>query len=102
LKEYHLDLMPLSHNYKYFTNDYLLNETHEKDSKDIACSTNGYNGFVANKAKTIFNKETKVWHNLYNDSKANSRLDLNIENQKKAIQIKQVELQGVSDNPGVL
>lgn len=102
LKEYHLDLMPLSHNYKYFSNDYLLNETHEKDTKDITSSTNGYNGFVANKAKTIFNKETKVWHNLYNDSKAKSRLDLNIENQKKAIQIKQVELQGVSDNPGVL
>ncbi len=101
LKEYHLSLIPESHNYKYYTNDYLLDEVHEKDAKDITSGANGYNGFVANKANTIFNKETKVWHNLYNDPQAKQRLDTSIEIQKKAIEIKQVKLNGVSDNPGV-
>ncbi|MEL0645720.1 phage baseplate assembly protein V, partial [Olleya sp. Ti.3.14] len=41
------------------------------------------------------------WHNLYNDPKSKQRLDSSIEAQKKAIEIKQVQLNGVSDNPGV-
>ena len=101
LKEYHLSLLPQSHNYKYFSNDYLLNEVHEKDAKEVTSGANGYSGFVSNKANSIFNKETKIWHNLYNDPKAKQRLDSSIEAQKKAIEIKQVKLNGVSDNPGV-
>ena len=101
LKEYHLSLLPQSHNYKYFSNDYLLDQIHEKDAKEVTSGVNGYSGFVTNKANTIFNKETKVWHNLYNDPKSKQRLDSSIEAQKKAIQIKQVQLNGVSDNPGV-
>ena len=101
LKEYHLSLLPQSHNYKYFSNDYLLDQIHEKDAKEVTSGVNGYSGFVTNKAKTIFNKETKVWHNLYNDPKSKQRLDSSTEAQKKAIEIKQVQLNGVSDNPGV-
>ncbi len=101
LKEYHLDLLPQSQNYKYFSNDYLQAETHEKDAKAYTSGANGYNGFVANKAKEIFNKETKVWHNLYNDPQAQQRLDKSTEIQKKAIEIQQVKLTGISDNPGV-
>ena len=101
LKEYHLSLLPQSHNYKYFSNDYLLDQIHEKDAKEVTSGVNGYSGFVTNKAKTIFNKETKVWHNMYNDPKSKQRLDSSIEAQKKAIEIKQVQLNGVSDNPGV-
>lgn len=101
LKEYHLSLLPQSHNYKYYANDYLLNEIHEKDAKDITAGVNGYNGFVTNKSNSIFNKETKIWHNHYNDPQAKQRLDTSIELQKKAIEIKQVMLNGVSDNPGV-
>ncbi|WP_055446530.1 type VI secretion system Vgr family protein [Lacinutrix mariniflava] len=101
LKEYHLSLSPQSHNYKFYANDYLLNETHEKDAKDISAGANGYSGFVSNKANTIFAKESKIWHNLYNDPRAKQRLDSSIEIQKKAIEIKQVQLTGVSDNPGV-
>ncbi len=101
LKEYNLSLMPQSHNYKYYTPDYLQDEIHEKDAKDISAGTNGYNGFVSNKANAIYNKETKVWHNHYNDSQSKQRLDASIELQKKAIEIKQVQLNGVSDNPGV-
>jgi len=102
LKEYHINLMPQSHNYKYFANDYLLDETHEKDAKQVKAGVNGYSGFVSDKANSIFNKETKVWHNLYNDPKAKQRLDASIESQKKAIEIKQVKLNGISDNPGIL
>ena len=49
----------------------------------------------------IFNKETKVWHSLYDDPNAKQRLDTSIELQKKAIEIQQVQINGVSDNPGV-
>ena len=101
LKEYHLSLIPQSHNYKFFANDYLLDEVHEKDAKETTSGANGYSGFVSNKANRIFNKETKVWHNLYNDPQAKQRLDTSIETQKKAIEINQVKLNGVSDNPGV-
>lgn len=101
LKEYNLSLLPQSHNYKYYATDYLQDEIHEKDAKDITAGTDGYNGFVSNKANAIYNKETKVWHNHYSDSQSKQRLDASIELQKKAIEIKQVQLNGVSDNPGV-
>ncbi|MGB0879687.1 MAG: type VI secretion system Vgr family protein [Polaribacter sp.] len=101
LREYHLSLLPQSHNYKYFANDYLLAEVHEKATKEISSGANGYSGFTSDKANTIFKKETKVWHNLYNDPQAKQRLDTSIEAQKKAIEINQVKLNGVSDNPGV-
>ncbi len=101
LKEYNLSLMPQSHNYKFYSNDYLLNEVHEKDAKEVSSGANGYSGFVSEKANAIFSKETNVWHNGYNDPTAKQRLDTNIEVQKKAIEIQQVKLNGVSDNPGV-
>jgi len=74
---------------------------HEKTSNGISSGANGYSGFVSNKANSIYNKQTKVWHNFYNDSGAKQRLDNSIEVQKKAIEIQQVKLNGVSDNPGV-
>ncbi|QCE42451.1 type VI secretion system Vgr family protein [Psychroserpens sp. NJDZ02] len=101
LKEYNLNLTPKSHNYKFYANDYLLNDTHEKDTKDISSGANGYSGFVSSKANTIFNNKTKVWHNLYNDPQAKQRLDSSIELQKKTYEIQQVKLNGISDNPGV-
>ena len=101
LKEFHIALMPKAQNYKFYAKDYLLDEVHEKDAKDITSGANGYNGFVANKAKDIYTQETKIWHNLYIDKNAKQRLDKNIENQKKAIEIQQVKLAGISENPGV-
>lgn len=101
LKEYNINLMPKSNNYKFYTNDYLLDEIHEKDAKEINISATGYNGFVSNKSKTIFSKETKIWNNLFNDPKAKQRLESGVEAQKKAIAIQEVILTGISDNPGV-
>ncbi|AUC76336.1 type VI secretion system Vgr family protein [Olleya sp. Bg11-27] len=101
LKQYNLSLSPQSHNYKFYANDYLLNDVHEKDAKDVSSGASGYSGFVSSKANTIYNKQTKVWHNIYNDPQAKQRLDTSIELQKKAIEIQQVKLNGVSDNPGV-
>ncbi|QXP59307.1 type VI secretion system Vgr family protein [Olleya sp. HaHaR_3_96] len=101
LKEYNLNLTPQSHNYKFYANDYLLNDVHEKDAKDISSGASGYSGFVSSKSDSIYTKETKVWHNLYNDPQAKQRLDSNIELQKKAIEMQQVKLNGISDNPGV-
>lgn len=101
LKEYHLSLKPLSNNYNYFSNDYLLQENHQKQSQTVPSNSNGYNGFVSNKAQAIFRKESTVWHNLYTDPTVKQRLDYSIENQKKAIEINQVQLSGISDNPGV-
>ncbi|AUC76953.1 type VI secretion system Vgr family protein [Olleya sp. Bg11-27] len=101
LKEYNLNLTPQSHNYKFYANDYLLNDVHEKDAKDISSGASGYSGFVSSKSDSIYTKETKVWHNLYNDPQAKQRLDSSIDLQKKAIEMQQVKLNGISDNPGV-
>ncbi|QXP58608.1 type VI secretion system Vgr family protein [Olleya sp. HaHaR_3_96] len=101
LKQYNLSLSPQSHNYKFYANDYLLNDVHEKDAKDVSSGASGYSGFVSSKSNTIYNKQTKVWHNIYNDPQAKQRLDTSIELQKKAIEIQQVKLNAVSDNPGV-
>ncbi len=101
LKEYHLSLMPMAQNFKFFTNDYLVDEVHEKDAKEVTSGVSGFNGFVANKAKEIFNKETKIWHNQFNDPQAKDRFEMGVEVQKKAIEMNQVRLAGRSDNPGV-
>ncbi|OAB78733.1 hypothetical protein ULVI_09125 [Cochleicola gelatinilyticus] len=101
LKEYNINLMPKSNNYKFYTNDYLLDEIHEKDAKEVSISANGFNAFVSNKSKDIFSKETKIWNNLFNDPKSKQRLESGVEAQKKAIAIQEVVLTGISDNPGI-
>lgn len=101
LKEYQLRLKPKPHNYNYFTNDYVLNETHQKETRNLTAGANGYSGFVANKANDIYNKTSNVWLSMHQDSKLQQRFDTSAELQKKATEINQVQLTGVSDNPGV-
>jgi len=101
LKEYHLSLVPQTQNYKFYSNDYILDEIHETDAKAYTSGVNGFNGFVENKAKEIYSKESQVLLNHYNDDTAKERMDASIEVQKKSIEINQVKLSGVSDNPGV-
>lgn len=101
LKQYELSLIPQSNNYKLFVNDYLADENQEKATADIDAGLNGYGAFVSEKSTTIFSNETRVWHNVYNDPQTQQRLDTAVELQKKAIEINQVQVKGISDNPGV-
>ncbi len=101
LKEYQLSLMPQSQKYKIFANDYLTDQVQEKSTADVAVSLNGFNGFVADKSDQIFTKETQLLHATFNDSKVQSRLDKQVENQRKAIAVNQVKISGTSENPGV-
>lgn len=101
LKEYQLSLLPQSNNYKFFSKDYLSDEVLEKPIADIDAGLSSYGAFVSEKSSKIFSKETKVWHNLYNDPETQKRLDSVAELQKKSIEVKQVKVNGVCDNPGV-
>ncbi len=101
LVEYQIRLMPQSNNYKIFANDYLTDEVQEKSTSEINAGLRGFGGFVSEKSNAIYRKETKIWHNLYSDTEVQQRLDTAVELQKKAIDVKQVKVQGVCDNPGV-
>ncbi len=101
LKEYQLSLMPQSQKYKIFANDYLTDQVQEKSTSDVAVGLNGFNGFVADKSDQIFTKETQFLHVTYNDAQVQSRLDKQVEKQRKAIAVNQVKITGISENPGV-
>jgi len=100
LQEFSMELTPQPNNFNYFTNDYLVNDQHQKKSSEIA-NANGFNGFASEKAAKMYAKETSVFINGYNDPQSKSRLDKQVEQQKKATDQRQVILKGSSDNPGV-
>ncbi|PID67628.1 MAG: hypothetical protein CR968_05680 [Flavobacteriia bacterium] len=101
LKEYRLSLMPQSQKYKIFTNDYLTDQVQEKSTADVAVGLNGLNDFVADKSDQIFTQETQLLHATFNDAQVQSRLDKQVEKQRKAIAVNQVKITGTSENPGV-
>ncbi|WP_299438944.1 phage baseplate assembly protein V [uncultured Aquimarina sp.] len=101
LQEFSLDLKPTSNSYKYFTNDYLTDSHHEKTTGEVSSGVNGYNGFTSNKGDELFPNETNVYLNSYNDPSLKQRLDMHVEQQKKAEEMKQVVFKGASDNPGI-
>ncbi|MBL3658995.1 type VI secretion system Vgr family protein [Fulvivirga sediminis] len=101
LKKFSLELNPSPNNFKYFTNDYLTDELHEKTSREINTGVNGYNGFTSQKSGEIYAKETSIYLNSYTDSTLKQRFDLQVEKQKKSRELKQVIVKGSSDNPGV-
>ncbi|WP_103071756.1 type VI secretion system Vgr family protein [Aquimarina sediminis] len=101
LKKFTLELNPVPNNFKYFTNDYLVDELHEKTTTEIDTGVNGYNGFASSKSEQIYAKETSVYLNPYTDTALKQRFDTQVEQQKKAKELKQVLIKGVSDNPSV-
>jgi len=100
LQEFSMELNPQPNNFNYFTNDYLVNDQHQKKTSEIA-NASGFNGFTSEKATKMYTKETNVFINGYNDPQSKSRLDKQVEQQKKAADQRQVILKGGSDNPGV-
>lgn len=101
LQEFSLQLSPSPNNFKYFTNDYLTDENHEITTAEVSTGVNGFNSITSEKSDAIFAKETSVYVNSYDDPQLKKRLDQQVALQKKATEIKQVQIQGVSDNPGV-
>lgn len=101
LQEFSLKLHPIPNKFKYFTNDYLADEQHEVATAEINSGVNGFNGFANNKSEEIYAKETNVFINSFIDTSLKPRLDTYVAHQKKAVEIKQVKINGVSDNPGV-
>ncbi|WP_026449520.1 type VI secretion system Vgr family protein [Aequorivita capsosiphonis] len=100
LQEFSMELNPQPNNFNYFTNDYLVNDQHQKKTSEIA-NASGFNGFASEKASKMYAKETNVFINGYSDPQSKSRLDKQVEQQKKAADQRQVILKGSSDNPGV-
>ncbi|MGO3183424.1 MAG: type VI secretion system Vgr family protein [Aequorivita sp.] len=100
LQEFSMELNPQPNNFNYFTNDYLVNDQHQKKTSEIA-NASGFNGFASERAAKMYSKETNVFINGYSDPQSKSRLDKQVEQQKKAADQRQVILKGSSDNPGV-
>lgn len=100
LQEFRMQLKPQPNNFNYFTNDYLVNDQHQKKTSEIP-NASGYNGFTSEKAAKMYAKETNVFINGYNDPQSKSRLDKQVEQQKKAAEQRQVIITGKSDNPVV-
>ncbi|MBW1296415.1 type VI secretion system Vgr family protein [Aquimarina litoralis] len=101
LQEFSLKLHPIPNKFNYFTNDYLADEQYEVASQEISTGANGFNGYTSNKSEELFPKETNVFVNSLIDTELRPRLNTYVEHQKKAIESRQVLIQGVCDNPGV-
>lgn len=101
LKDFSVELNTAPNSFDYFTNDYLTNEIHQKSSTEISIPSEGYHGFTDKKSKELFNKQTQVYHNLYNDASIKSRLDTQVDQYTKSRAMQQVIAKGSSDNPGV-
>ncbi len=101
LKEFTVELLTRSTSSTYFTNDYLSNEVHQKNSAEVAIPSEGYHGFMDAKSKDLFHKSTNIFHNTYTDGTLKSRLDTQVAQHVKAKSINQVIAKGRSDNPGV-
>ncbi|PKV49422.1 uncharacterized protein involved in type VI secretion and phage assembly [Aquimarina sp. MAR_2010_214] len=101
LKEFNVALIVGANNSTYFTNDYLTDQVHQKNSANIAIPSEGYHGFMDSKSQELFGKNTQVYHNTYDDPSIKSRLDTQVEQHAKAKSMKRVIAKGSSDNPGV-
>ncbi|WP_299186707.1 phage baseplate assembly protein V [uncultured Aquimarina sp.] len=101
LQNFSIELNTVPNSFDYFTNDYIVDEIHSKSSADISIPSEGYHGFTDNKSKELFNKQTQVFHNTYDDTSTKLRLDTQVDQYTKARAMKQVIAKGSSDNPGV-
>ena len=101
LKKYSLSLDPSPAKYKFFTNNYLTEEVFEKSTSEINTGADGLNAITSSKSDEIYVQETQFYVNTYDDTQVQQRLDNLTELNKKANEINQVKVKGVSDNPAV-
>ncbi len=101
LQNFSLQLSTVPNTFQYFTNDYLTDELHQKNSSEITLPTEGYHGITNQKSRDTFIKQTQVPYNSYTDQNTRSQLDTHVEQYTKAKGIKQVIATGESDHPGV-
>ena len=102
LQNLNTSLIPTPQNFSYFTNDYLTDAVHEKESASTTKEKKGYFNSVNNSAKNLYLKQTKVWVNISDDVQSKSRLDTYVQLQQNAIQSNQIKITATSDNPGVM
>ena len=101
LQEFSVNLIPSPLNYKFFTNDYLTEESLEKSTLEVSTGAEGLNAIVSGKSDQIYTKETNYFVNTFNDPQHRQRFDKQVESFKKAEESKQVQITGICDNPGV-
>jgi len=101
LQEFSIELNPAPNSFKYFTNDYLKEEQQDHTSEKVNSSMNGFNADAIDAGKSIYPNETKVLVSTFNDPKLKNRLDKHVEQQKKAEELRQVVVNGSSNNPEV-
>uniref|UniRef100_UPI000CDEB2DB type VI secretion system Vgr family protein n=1 Tax=Aquimarina sp. I32.4 TaxID=2053903 RepID=UPI000CDEB2DB len=101
LKKFSINMEPMPNNASYFTNDYIANEQHQKNSSEVSIPSEGYHGFADSKSRELYNKQTRIYNPLYTDATMKPRLDAQVEAYTKSRAIQQIIAKGGSDNPGV-
>ncbi|WP_159090890.1 contractile injection system protein, VgrG/Pvc8 family, partial [Aquimarina aquimarini] len=101
LKKFSINMEPMPNNASYFTNDYIANKQHQKNSGDVSIPSTGYHGFADSKSRELYNKQTRIYNPLYTDATMKPRLDAQVEAYTKSRAIQQIIAKGGSDNPGV-
>ncbi|WP_108866768.1 type VI secretion system Vgr family protein, partial [Aquimarina aquimarini] len=101
LKEFSINMEPMPNNASYFTNDYIANKQHQKNSSEVSIPSEGYHGFADSKSRELYNKQTRIYNPLYTDATMKPRLDAQVEAYTKSRAIQQIIAKGGSDNPGV-
>ncbi|WP_289040555.1 phage baseplate assembly protein V [uncultured Zobellia sp.] len=101
LARFNLSLAPQSNNYKFYTNDYLNDTIEESDKNTKPTGVSSFTGFVYDKSKDIFKKNSIIWNNNNNSPSAKKQLESKVKSQQEAVVINHVQVSGSSENPGV-
>ncbi|WP_452219805.1 type VI secretion system Vgr family protein [Lacinutrix salivirga] len=102
LQDLKTSLSPLPQNFNYYTNNYLVDEVHEKPSTSVNASNKDYFSVVNSNAKDLYSNQTKVWVNIPDDNQSKNNLNTAVKLQQEAIESNQIKITASSDNPGVM
>ncbi len=102
LQEFSRSLQPLSNKYTYFTANYFENEQQELATSAIGESLNGRIGTTTKVSQGLYphNKNVHII-SVQNDQKMAKSLEAMVSVQKKAEELRQLKVTGVSYNPAV-
>ncbi|GEQ86165.1 hypothetical protein ULMS_16730 [Patiriisocius marinistellae] len=101
LIDFQTKLIPKSHDYKFVSNNYLLDKVEEDNTKGSFNFKNDKTNKANNAGKEIFKNQKDVWINFNNNEKAGDVLKSLSKKHREAIAMNQIKVNGVSLNPAV-
>ena len=98
LKDFSLGMSAQPMNFNYFSREYAGDDTVSALSSDVSTGASGYSAYATKRSNGLFDNTTRINFNGFEDDKTQSRMDHAMSLQKKALEQKQVLLEGESTN----